>query len=129
MPRGLDRGAGAPPLGGTMSKREPQTILKTDERAIRLELGAREFTAKSSSWDESRLFLQGDKLEVAVKNDRGGPVGLSPAASNVTSALRRNRCTVTPALRRNHTSREGVTFVTEVSAAPGRRGARFGFWA
>jgi hypothetical protein len=30
---------GCTPLGGTMSKREPQTILKTDERAIRLELG------------------------------------------------------------------------------------------
>jgi hypothetical protein len=26
-------------FGGTMSKREPQAILKTDERAIRLELG------------------------------------------------------------------------------------------
>jgi hypothetical protein len=29
-----------------------------------------EFTAKSSGWDESRLFLQGDKLEVAVKSGR-----------------------------------------------------------
>jgi len=28
-----------PPPGGFMGKREPQTILKTDERSIHLELG------------------------------------------------------------------------------------------
>jgi hypothetical protein len=27
--------------------------------------------AKSSGWDENRIFLEGDKLEVAVKNGRG----------------------------------------------------------
>jgi hypothetical protein len=30
---------GCTPLAGFMGKREPQTILKTDERAIRLKLG------------------------------------------------------------------------------------------
>ena len=46
-----------------------------------------EFTAKSSGWDESRLFLQGDKLEVAVKNDRWVlthlPAGQRPALQPV----------------------------------------------
>ena len=60
---------GAP--GGTMSKREPQTILKTDKRSIHLELPREgKFAAKSSGWDENRVFLEGDKLEVAVKNGR-----------------------------------------------------------
>jgi hypothetical protein len=54
-----------------VGEREPQTILKTDERRTVLEL-AREgkFTAKSGGWDEDRVFLEGDKLEVAVKNGR-----------------------------------------------------------
>ena len=54
-----------------MGKREPQTILKTDECRLHLELGReRKLTATSSGWHEGWLFLQGDKLEVAVKNDR-----------------------------------------------------------
>jgi hypothetical protein len=28
------------------------------------------FAAKSIGWDESRVFVEGDKLEVAVKNGR-----------------------------------------------------------
>ena len=54
-----------------MGKREPQIILKTDERRTVLEL-AREgkFTAKSGGWDENRVFLEGHKLEVEVKNGR-----------------------------------------------------------
>jgi len=44
-----------------MSKREPQIILKTDERKIVLELGTGgKFAAKSTGWDESRVFLEGD---------------------------------------------------------------------
>jgi hypothetical protein len=54
-----------------MGKREPQIILKTDERNIRLELGREgKFAAKSTGWDENRVFLEGDKLEVAVTNGR-----------------------------------------------------------
>jgi hypothetical protein len=54
-----------------MSKREPQIILKTDERKIVLELGLQgKFAAKSTGWDENRIFLEGDKLEVQVKNGR-----------------------------------------------------------
>jgi hypothetical protein len=37
--------------------REPQIILKTDQRNVILELGLREkFQAKSSGWDENRTF-------------------------------------------------------------------------
>jgi hypothetical protein len=54
-----------------MSKREPQIILKTDERHIHLELGRDgKFAAKSTGWDENRVFLEGDKLEVEVKDGR-----------------------------------------------------------
>jgi hypothetical protein len=68
-----------------MGKREPQIILKTDKRSTVLEL-AREgkFAAKSSGWDENRVFLEGDKLEVEVKNGRRVltdlPAGPRPAA-------------------------------------------------
>ena len=54
-----------------MGKREPQIILKTDERNIILELGLQgKFAAKSTGWDVNRVFLEGDKLEVEVKNGR-----------------------------------------------------------
>jgi hypothetical protein len=54
-----------------MAKREPQIILKTDERKIHLELGLEgKFVAKSTGWDENRVILEGDKLEVAVNNGR-----------------------------------------------------------
>jgi hypothetical protein len=53
-----------------MGKREPQIILKTDERKIVLELTGGKFAAKSTGWDENRVVLEGDKLEVAVKNGR-----------------------------------------------------------
>jgi hypothetical protein len=41
-----------------MSKgREPQIILKTDQRTVVLELGVGgKFAAKSSGWDENRTF-------------------------------------------------------------------------
>jgi len=42
-----------------MGKREPQTILKTDERSIHLELGAGDnLIAKSIGWGENRGFLR-----------------------------------------------------------------------
>jgi hypothetical protein len=54
-----------------MSKREPQIIMKTDQRSTVIDLQRRgKFVAKSSGWDEDRIFLEGDKLEVAVKNGR-----------------------------------------------------------
>ena len=50
-----------------MNKRKRETILKTDQRTLLLELGRQgRFTAKSSGWDENRVFLEGDVLEVAV---------------------------------------------------------------
>jgi hypothetical protein len=49
--------------------REREIILKTDQRNVILELGlGRKFQAKSSGWDENRSFLEGDVLEVAVRN-------------------------------------------------------------
>jgi hypothetical protein len=59
-------------LGGTMGKdRERQVILKTDKRTIFLEMGlGGKFQAKSSGWDENQIFLEGDVLEVAVRNGR-----------------------------------------------------------
>ena len=54
-----------------MGKREPQIILKTDERKVVLELGLEgKLSARSTGWDENRVFLEGDSLEVAVKNGR-----------------------------------------------------------
>jgi hypothetical protein len=51
--------------------REPQIILKTDQRKVVLELSLKgRFEAKSSGWDENRVFLEGDVLEVSVRNGR-----------------------------------------------------------
>ena len=48
-----------PTSQGFMSKREPQIILKTDERKIVLEMGLEgKFAAKSSGWDENWVFLE-----------------------------------------------------------------------
>jgi hypothetical protein len=53
--------------------RETQIILKTDQRTLVLEIGlGGKFEAKSSGWDENRTFLEGDVLEVAVRNGRQG---------------------------------------------------------
>jgi hypothetical protein len=52
-------------------KREPQIILKTRERTFVLELGMKgKFAVKSTVWDENRVFLEGDRLEVAVVRGR-----------------------------------------------------------
>jgi hypothetical protein len=54
-----------------MDKRQPQIILKTDERRVILELGLEgKFAAKSTGWNENRVFLEGDKLEIEVKGGR-----------------------------------------------------------
>jgi hypothetical protein len=54
-----------------VSKREPQIILKTDERKVILELGlGGKFAAKSTGWDGNRVFPEGDKLQVEVKFGR-----------------------------------------------------------
>ena len=93
-----------PPLGGFMDKREPQIILKTDERTVVLELGRDgKFSAKSTDWDENRVFLEGDRLEVAVKNGRWvlTPLlaGAVPARETGPALLARRR--VTPLRRCN----------------------------
>ena len=48
-------------------ERQRETILKTDRRTLLLELGLQgKFSAKSSGWDENRVFLGGDVLKVSV---------------------------------------------------------------
>jgi hypothetical protein len=50
---------------------KPQILLKTDQRTLVLELGLQgKFQAKATSWDENMVFLEGDVLEVAVRNGR-----------------------------------------------------------
>ena len=45
--------------------REPQIILKTDQRNVLLEMGLDgKLQARSSGWDENRTFLENDVLEV-----------------------------------------------------------------
>ena len=44
--------------------RTPEVILKTDQRTVVLELGTGgKFSAKSSGWDENKVFLEGDHLD------------------------------------------------------------------
>ena len=73
-----------------MSKREPQIILKTDERSIHLEPEREgKFAAKSSDWHENRFFFGPDKLEVAVKNGRWGLTHLLAAPRSAIEPVRR----------------------------------------
>jgi len=51
------------PPGGFIGKREPQSILKTDECSVVLELG-------HEGKFVTQIKREGDKLEVAVKNGR-----------------------------------------------------------
>jgi hypothetical protein len=50
-------------------KREPQTILKTEEHNLLLEVGRDgKFGAKTVGLDNTGFSLEGEKLEIAVKN-------------------------------------------------------------
>ena len=52
--------------------REPQIILKTDAGKIGLALGREgKFITRSMGWYENRVFLEGDKLQVAVVRAAG----------------------------------------------------------
>jgi hypothetical protein len=54
-----------------MGKREPQIILKTDERKIHLELGLEgKIRSEINGVGREPVFLEGDRLEVAVVNGR-----------------------------------------------------------
>jgi hypothetical protein len=64
--------------------REPQIILNTDQRNVLLELSlGGKFQVKSNGWDENRIFLEGDVLEIAIRNGRWvvthAPAGPRPA--------------------------------------------------
>jgi hypothetical protein len=54
-----------------MGKREPQTILKTDERSIHFELGHERKSRRQINRLRCKpVFFGGGKLDVAVKNGR-----------------------------------------------------------
>jgi hypothetical protein len=54
-----------------MGERKREVILKTDQRSVLLEFGiGGKFSAKSGAWDENRVFLEGDVLEVTVRGGR-----------------------------------------------------------
>ena len=73
-----------------MAKREPQIILKTDERKIHLELGLEgKFAAKSTGWDENRVLVEGDQLEIASRA-AAGSYAMCPAGRR-----RPSRCCTT----------------------------------
>jgi hypothetical protein len=77
-------------VGEHVSKREPQIILKTDERNIVLELGlGGKISCQVNGLDENRVFLEGDKLEVAVKNGRWGLTHLLAAPRSAIEPVRR----------------------------------------
>ena len=88
------------PPGEYVSKREPQIILKTDERKYYAGTRPRgKFAAKSTAWDE----IEDDKLEVAVKNGRwvvthlpAGPARLSGRYS--TTSVPKNDAVTAPAV-------------------------------
>ena len=59
--------------GLIFSKREPSTMLKTDERSIHLGLGCEGNSSPNQVvGTRNRVFREGDKLEVAVKTAAGG---------------------------------------------------------
>ena len=71
--------------------REPQIILKTDQRNVLLEMGlGGKFQQKSSGWDENRTFLEGDVLEVAIRN----PLGANPRSRRTAPRHRRRPSTI-----------------------------------
>jgi hypothetical protein len=62
--------------------------LKNRERNLLLEVGHDgKFVAKTVGWDENRVFLEGDKLEVAVKSGRWVLTHL-PAATRAAELVR-----------------------------------------
>jgi hypothetical protein len=77
-----------------MSKREPQMILKTDERGAVLELGRDgKFAAKSNGWDDNRLLLEGDSFRTGSRTGAGvdPPAGGAVAGGRAGTALFRCR--------------------------------------
>ena len=60
--------------GGIVDKgRQPEIILKTDERDSRLEPRRDgKLVAESTGWDEKRVYFEGDKLEIAMWSAAAG---------------------------------------------------------
>jgi hypothetical protein len=115
--------------GGPMSKaREPQIILKTDERNPALELGARGNSSSSQAVGmRNRVLFEGDKPEVAVERPLGDdPSARRAAPEDTTSRRSRWRVTVT-AQRQSDVVRDAVTRSNAVTsnAATGVQAVRF----
>jgi hypothetical protein len=119
-----------------MSKREPQIILKTNERKIVLEMGLEgKFAAKSSGWDENLLRTTSSKYRsrrpLGADPQAFGPAagrraGQSPTShGTVTVSLRSDGVTATPQHRCVTLSPVAVESVANEKArepvGPGRR--------
>jgi hypothetical protein len=110
--------------------RERQIILKTDKRTIFVEMRpGRMLQAKSSGWDEDRLFLECGKREIAVKTARGVmahlPTGRPPGE---TTARRDGGASPSRRNAKVTSSRDTVTrsdAVTFNAAATGVQVVRF----
>ena len=51
-----------------MAGRQPETIATWQDKKVVLELGPDgKFIGKASGWDENRVFLKGDKLQIEVR--------------------------------------------------------------
>ena len=72
-----------------MGKREPQIILKTEERSIHLELGRDgKFAAKSSGWDENRVSLRATSSKSQSRTAcRSGELLLKPRRGSVLGGI------------------------------------------
>ena len=89
-----------------MGKREPQIILKTDERSIHLELGRGDnLIAKSIGWGENRGFLRATSSRSQSRTGAGVAPHLarSLTGSGTASTLFSGR------LKRRFNSRDTVT--------------------
>jgi hypothetical protein len=76
-----------------MGKREPQIIPQKRRARHSPRAWVRgEFTAKSSGWDENRVFLEGDKLEVAAHAPARGPATGGRTAPMLFSGRLKRRC-------------------------------------
>ena len=75
-----------------MSKREPQIILKPDERSAGLELGRDgKFAAKSNGWDEKVFSSRATSSRSPSRTDAGAarlPAGPRPAIGPVQHYFR-----------------------------------------
>ena len=107
-----------------MGKRESQTILKTDERSIHLELGREgKFTPRSSGWGENRVSLRAtssrsgrERRLGAHASARGAATGGRTAPMLFSGRLKGVSTAVTPLLKRRCDRRNAVPWPIEAAS-------------